>query len=311
MTLERTECYGPCPIYKVEVRGDGEVAYEGLSPSLIPGHHRSRISKEAVQRLVAEFRKANYFSLKDRYVWPVTDLPTFKTSIEFDGRKKSVVDYMGRQVGMPEAAERLEISFDEIAQTGKWVEGNRETVRSLIAEGWNFQADSEDNRELFANVVDRGPKEVMEFCLRQPGVPKRVLSCGLESAAGKGDLRLARRLLQQGADPKEPPCIDDTKWTVLMRAAQSGKAEMVREILKYDPDVNAKDFTGRTALGSFLERTDANADTGKIVQMLVNAGTDVNSRDGDGLTAAEEARRRGSPEEAELIENAVRTRGRQ
>ncbi len=78
--LERLGCYGPCPIYSLEVHGDGSVFYEGAGGIVfISGHHRDRISHAAVVGLVSAFREADYFSLKD--IAPFDrDLPTYATS---------------------------------------------------------------------------------------------------------------------------------------------------------------------------------------------------------------------------------------
>lgn len=64
MRLTRTTCYGPCPSYSVEVRGDGSVDFDGEGHVLAMGHHRDKISRQAVEELLAAFRRANYFSLK-------------------------------------------------------------------------------------------------------------------------------------------------------------------------------------------------------------------------------------------------------
>jgi ankyrin repeat protein len=284
MTLERGECYGACPLYTVEVRGSGEVVFRGREFVLVPGQHRTQISREAVEKLIGEFRKTDYFSLRDRYAYAVTDAPRFRTEIEFDGRKKSVVDYVGAEVGMPKTVTELEDAFDEIAKTRKWVEGNGETRQALIAEGWNFAADSEDNRKLLANAVASGQKDLIAAYFDQPHLAAGLLACGLESAAGRGDLAVVERFFEKGADPKNPVCSRDTRWTVLMRAVESGKADVIREILRYYPEVNAKDDAGRTALALFVEQSHPNADTAKIIEMLVRAGADVNSRDDIGKT---------------------------
>jgi hypothetical protein len=48
IVLSRTACYGPCPIYRVEVRGDGAVLYDGSEFVAITGPHRAAISREVV-----------------------------------------------------------------------------------------------------------------------------------------------------------------------------------------------------------------------------------------------------------------------
>lgn len=134
MGLTRTGCYGSCPTYSVEVKGTGEVDFLGESNVLVKGRHGAHIPKQLVRDLVTYFEDANYFSLKDEYVAPITDHPAYMTWIEFDGRKKSVLDYAGVSVGMPRAVEDLERAIDEFAGTEKWVKGNDQTRPALKAE---------------------------------------------------------------------------------------------------------------------------------------------------------------------------------
>ena len=144
--------------------------FEGEGNVLIAGHHRGRVSKEALASLIAAFRDAGYFSVKDEYVSMTTDLPTFTTSIEFDGRKKSVKDYDGYRAGIPEAAARLENKIDQAAGTDKWTTGTAETGLALLAEGWDFKSHSTENRELFANVIAGGPANwsIFLFSMARP-----------------------------------------------------------------------------------------------------------------------------------------------
>jgi len=277
-------CWGNCPRYSVEVQGDGQVEFDGSLQVMTPGHHHGRISKQAVRDLVAAFRRAKYFSLLNQYVYPISDSPKTTTAIEFDGRKKSVLDQVGTWRGLPEIARQLENSIDELAGTEKWVKGNSQTGPALLAEGWNFQADTKENRALFANVAARGSQALIQLCINQSGLPKTLLSCSLESAAARGDLPVIRLLINKGVDPNDPPCSIDFDRTVLMNAAQSGKVDVVREILKYHPDVNAKFGNDEAALAFFLERSPPGPDTPKILRLLIAAGADVNNRDREGQT---------------------------
>jgi hypothetical protein len=129
MSLKRTVCFGACPAYSVVVGGSGDVEFDGGSGSRITGHHRGQVSRQAVESLLHEFQRANYFSLKDDYVTRVTDSPTYTTSIEFDGKKKTVRDYVGLRSGMPEAVTDLENAIDEALGTEKWVKGTQKQWR--------------------------------------------------------------------------------------------------------------------------------------------------------------------------------------
>lgn len=101
---------------------------------LLTGSHRASVSSGVVSEMVEAFRGADYFSLKDKYMWWPTDLATYKTSISIDGRTKEVVDYAGQQVGMPASVSKLEETIDRLSGVERWTKGNGETVPALMQE---------------------------------------------------------------------------------------------------------------------------------------------------------------------------------
>lgn len=123
ITLSRGVCYGTCPVYHVEIHGDGKVEFNGNQYVAQPGHHEAQIPAAAVRALVAKFRAADFFALKDNYHGDVTDWPSVGVSIRFDGREKSVGDYAGHMAGMPDAVSDLEHAIDEAAGTERWIKG--------------------------------------------------------------------------------------------------------------------------------------------------------------------------------------------
>lgn len=123
ITLDRTMCFGTCPSYTVQISGDGSVLFQGRACVATKGEQRAQIPEAAVKDLVAKFRAAEYFSLRDSYRAAVTDNPTTTTSIAFDGRKKAVSDYVGGSVGMPRAVSDLESAIDAAAGTKRWISG--------------------------------------------------------------------------------------------------------------------------------------------------------------------------------------------
>ena len=140
ITLERTSCFGTCPAYKVEIHGDGSMVYTGTRFVAITGEHRDHISDEAVGQIVEAFRRADYFSLRDKYIQSVTDNATYQTSISIGGHTKSVTNYVGEEVGMPQTVTDLENEIDHIADTAKWIRGDAATVPALKSENWNFNS---------------------------------------------------------------------------------------------------------------------------------------------------------------------------
>ncbi len=67
------------------------------------------------------FKQADYFNTFDRYAMGITDGPTVTTSIAFDDKSKSVVDYSGGfWVGMPESVMDIEDGLDHLAGPKVW-----------------------------------------------------------------------------------------------------------------------------------------------------------------------------------------------
>jgi len=128
ITLQRN-CLGSCPKYNLTIFGDGRVQYHGYNDRVdyAAKEYRGHVSAEAVRQLVNLFRIADYFSLFDQYVSIASGArtPAFTTSISFDNESKSVVDYGGVFVGMPEVVRTVEDGIDLLAGPKVWQE--RET----------------------------------------------------------------------------------------------------------------------------------------------------------------------------------------
>ena len=114
ITLERTACYGTCPVYSVIIDGEGHVVYEGKQFVRIEGVRTYTIPQEDVKELVAMFYGIDYFSLDDRYDVPITDNPTIITSIKIGDKKKTVSNYANSG---PTRLHELEIKIDEITNS--------------------------------------------------------------------------------------------------------------------------------------------------------------------------------------------------
>jgi hypothetical protein len=129
ISLERTVCFGSCPSYKVTITQDGAVTYEGRDFVKTKGTATAQIKPEDFNKLVNEFEKIKYFSLDDRYEPgapgcpnPATDMPSARTSIQVNGKTKSISHYHGcRNSEVLLALGALELRIDEIAGTEKWI----------------------------------------------------------------------------------------------------------------------------------------------------------------------------------------------
>ena len=124
----------------------------------------------------------------------------------------------------------------------------------------------------------------------------------LVSAARTGHVESVEALIAYGANPS----VDLNKLVVtqgiggmtmegpgsgsiLIEAARSGNPDMVRDILRYSPSLEARDRGGKTAIFAAGEYgSDQDARRAECVKLLAEAGADVNARDDSGNTPLHE-----------------------
>lgn len=121
VVIERSGCYGFCPVYWVRVADDGAMLYEGAHFVAEVGRRRGQLSREQIDALQGAFAEAGFFALEDRYDRPrYRDLPRIVTTYRDGAREKTVVHHLG-DIRAPAALLELEESIDRILGTEAWV----------------------------------------------------------------------------------------------------------------------------------------------------------------------------------------------
>jgi hypothetical protein len=161
--LSRSGCFGSCPSYSVVVHGDGQIEFHGLRYVAIPGDYQTRIAPEAASQLLERFRAADFFELKDNYRAGVTDNPTYCLELVVGAKKKTITDYVGTWVGMPESISQLEDAVDETAGTDRWVSGGSQTLDAMREAG--IEPHSQQAGEILVYAVKEGKGEVVRNLL--------------------------------------------------------------------------------------------------------------------------------------------------
>jgi hypothetical protein len=102
VTLQRTACYGQCPIYAVEIRNNGQVKYVGEEFVKVVGVRQANVPTANIELLAAAVRhvrfeqmQGKYQSEKDGCVSLATDHPSISISVTTAGIEKAVVFYVG------------------------------------------------------------------------------------------------------------------------------------------------------------------------------------------------------------------------
>jgi Domain of unknown function (DUF6438) len=127
VTLERTPCFGTCPVYTVAISRAGEVTFNGKHHVADTGQATATIPPERVDSLLGELEAAGYFGFSDAYVMGspacgmyATDSPTVITSATRDGETKTIRHDRGCSAA-PAELSQLEQRIDEVAGTGRWI----------------------------------------------------------------------------------------------------------------------------------------------------------------------------------------------
>jgi hypothetical protein len=128
ITLERTACYGTCPIYKLAIYSDGRVGYEGIQHVKKLGRAKGRISRARLEELVMEFTNIYYFNLPQSFTpgskqcpQYITDMPSAITSLTWRERSKTIEHYHGcRGSRTLENLTELEHKIDRAVNITRW-----------------------------------------------------------------------------------------------------------------------------------------------------------------------------------------------
>jgi hypothetical protein len=126
IVLDRTPCFGGCPVYTVTVSGEGEVTYQGRAHVRRLGTATGRIPKERVDSLLRELEGAGYFAFADLYTPAeptcgryATDSPSAISRVTHRGRTKAITHDYGCG-SAPWALTVLERRIDEALGSSEW-----------------------------------------------------------------------------------------------------------------------------------------------------------------------------------------------
>ena len=110
ITLERTMCYGPCPVFTARFINDGVLEYDGQFAVQPLGARRIQLRRDGFAQLAALVEREGFWDLEANYAAQVTDLPSRIITVQAESQSKIVTDY--GLVG-PIALHRIERAITE------------------------------------------------------------------------------------------------------------------------------------------------------------------------------------------------------
>jgi hypothetical protein len=118
--LERTGCYGECPVYRLTVSDDGSVVYVGTRWVKVLGRQVYKLPLARVAELQTAFERANFIQLHDYDRVESTDDDWALLALRHGASFKHLRHYHGDNTAPP-ALSTLEDEFDRIVGSGPFV----------------------------------------------------------------------------------------------------------------------------------------------------------------------------------------------
>lgn len=121
--IERSGCYGTCPIYTFIAKSDGTFRYKGVKYVEREGEFTGTVPVWYFHQLAQLIRDSDYMELEGSYTRMVTDNPTTYTMVVMNGKRKTVSNYAHAGPTKLWAIEQL---IDDLMNKAKW-EGSKKS----------------------------------------------------------------------------------------------------------------------------------------------------------------------------------------
>jgi len=117
-SIEKSPCFGQCPVYSMKIYNNGLVLYSGKNFVKKIGNYIMEICREQMLNFIDKADAIRYLEMDDTYDNSnVTDIPSATTSIVIDKKRKRVM----RRFGYPKELIKYEQLFDDLINSGKWI----------------------------------------------------------------------------------------------------------------------------------------------------------------------------------------------
>jgi hypothetical protein len=130
ITLQRGNCEGGCPVYRVIIFSDGDVIWHGQDHVAKSGLILSHIEPNQIRALLAGFEAVDYFQLQHIYAYgekgcPRADIGKVmtRTTLVTGGRSQTMAHYAGCAGPVPDQLSAIEKKIDQTVNTNRWITG--------------------------------------------------------------------------------------------------------------------------------------------------------------------------------------------
>jgi len=128
IVLQRGNCEGGCPVYRVVIFADGDVIWQGRARVARLGVVQSRIERDQVRDLLRRFQAMDYVHLENIYGFRgpgcssmKPDMPTTVTSLSSGGMSRTLTHHDGCVGDVSAKLAALEDGIDKTVNTARWI----------------------------------------------------------------------------------------------------------------------------------------------------------------------------------------------
>jgi hypothetical protein len=120
VSIEREDCFGTCPVYRLTLYGSGRIEFVGSRFVCIKGPVTAYVERELVQRLIHGMQENGFFPARNYTSYDVTDNAYVTTTLTNGTRKHTVRHYLG-DLSAPRMLRWMEDRVDEVAASHRWI----------------------------------------------------------------------------------------------------------------------------------------------------------------------------------------------
>ncbi len=92
IVMDRTACYGTCPVYSLEINSDGSVKYTGRSFVDYEGVYTTTISTKKIEEIFTAFENHDVDTCSNEYNSMMQDVPGIFYNIRYGKKKQNITN---------------------------------------------------------------------------------------------------------------------------------------------------------------------------------------------------------------------------
>lgn len=130
IALQRGNCEGGCPVYRIMIFANGDVIWQGRGRVARTGVLQSQIEGARIRALVDQFNAVGFFELEDIYGYQGTgcestepDMPMVILTFAMGGRARILSHHDGCVGGVSGNLAALEDAIDRAVNSAQWITG--------------------------------------------------------------------------------------------------------------------------------------------------------------------------------------------